>query len=208
MGGLQVQITGAPLRTVRPRLLRDVYANPEKELVRLRDAGRLVQIARGTYMAKPDDVAPNRAWQPRLEVAAMAYATAVYGDHVPVLFGIGAARFHHAIPRAINVTVVAVPASHREVRLLTGGRVVFTVRDATALDARPEQTELGPVMVTTPEQTLVDLIRWPDLGGIPAEAGAAILALRDQVDTARLVRLLERIPATARIQVEKLMEGN
>jgi hypothetical protein len=52
--------------------------------------------------------------------------------------------------------VVAVPSSHREVRLLTGGRIVFTVRDTTALDARPESTELGPAWVATPEQTLID----------------------------------------------------
>ena len=205
MGGLPIQITGAPLRTVRPKMLRDVYANPEKELVRLRDTGRLVQIARGTYTAKPDDIAPGRDWRPRLETTAVAYATAVYGDQVPVLFGVGAARFHHAIPRAINVSVVAVPASHREVRLLIGGRVVFTVRDTAHLDARPERTELGPAMVATPEQTLIDLIRWPDLGGLPAEAIAAARLLRDQVDRDRLNRLLERVPATVRGRVEKTM---
>ncbi|MDR1237938.1 MAG: hypothetical protein LBK28_06835, partial [Propionibacteriaceae bacterium] len=126
---LPIAITGAALRTVRPKMLRQVYANPEKELVRLRDQGRVIQLARGTYTAKPDDVPAKRQWHPGLEAAAMAYATAVYGDRVPVLFGIGAARFHHAIPRAINVTVVAVPASHREVRLINGGRIVFTVRN-------------------------------------------------------------------------------
>jgi len=205
VGGLPVQITGAPLRTVRPKMLRGVYANPEKELVRLRDTGRLLQIARGTYIARPDDIGPDRAWQPRLETTAMAYATGAYGDRVPVLFGIGAARFHHAIPRAINVTVVAVPASHRAVRLLTGGRIVFTARDTVALDARPESTELGPALVATPEQTLVDLVRWPDLGGLPAEAGSAITLLRDQADEVRLARLLERVPATVRGRVKRVM---
>jgi len=201
VSGLPVQITGAPLRTVRPKTLRGVYANPEKELVRWRDTGRLVQIARGTYIAKPDHVAPGRDWWPRLETAAVAYATAVYGDRVPVLFGLGAARFHHAIPRAINVTVVAVPASHRVVPLLTGGRIVFTVRLTSGLDARPEGTELGPALVTTPEQTLIDLVRYPGLGGLPAEAAAAARVLRDHVDGARLAGLLERVPATVRRQV-------
>lgn len=205
MGGLPVEITGAPLRAVRPKMLRGVYANPEKELVRLRDAGRLVQIARGTYIAKPDDIPPQRDWQPRLETAAMAYATPIYGDRIPVLFGIGAARFHHAIPRAINVTVVAVPASHREVRLLTGGRVVFTVRDTAQVEARPEQTDLGPIMVATPEQTLVDLIWHPALGGMPAEAIAAARLLLDQIDQRRLIRLLDYVPMTVRHKVSDMM---
>jgi len=208
VSGLPVQITGAPLRTVRPKVLRGVYANPEKELVRLRDSRRLLQIARGTYIARPDDIAPGRDWRPGFETVAMAYATAVYGERVPVLFGLGAARFHHAIPRAINVTVVAVPASHREVALFTGGRIVFTVRDTNGLDARPERTELGSAMVATPEQTLIDLIRYPALGGMPAEAAAATRTLVGQVDTLRLGRLLERVPATVHRQVLRRMEDS
>jgi len=198
---MPVAITGAALRTVRPKMLREVYANPEKELVRLRDTGRVVQIARGTYVAKPDDIPAEREWYPSFEAAAMAYATAAYGNRIPVLFALGAARFHHAIPRAINVTVVAVPTTHREVRLTTGGRIVFTVRDTSTIQARPERTELGLAMVSTPEQTLVDLIRYPNLGGMPSEAMAAARVLRDSVDEARLNHLLNQMPATIRGKV-------
>jgi predicted transcriptional regulator of viral defense system len=91
------------------------------------------------------------------------------------------------------------------VRLFTGGRVVFTVRDTAILDAQPENTELGPVLVATPEQTLIDLIRRPSLGGLTAEAAAATRALRDQVDNARLTRLLERAPTAVRRRVETTM---
>lgn len=179
-------IAGAPLRTVRPVMLRGVYANPEKELVRMREAGTLTQVAHGTYVAKPDRVPPEQAWKPPLEEAAMAYATAAYGDRVPVLTGLGAARQWHAIPRAIGVTVIAVPAQHRPVRLATGGTVVFTVRDQTTMATVPVQAGLGTFLVTTIEQTLVDLVLRPDLGGMPDEARAAARALRDRVDDARL----------------------
>jgi hypothetical protein len=168
-------------------MLRGVYANPEKELVRLRDAGKLTQVARGTYIAKPDDIAPDRPWKLRFEAAALAYATAIYGDRVPVLFGLSAARVHHAIPRAIGV--------------------VFTVRDPATVDARPERTELGPAMVASPEQALIDLIRWPDLGGMPAEARAAVAPLWDRVDRERLTRLLGQAPATVRRTVNAAMGG-
>lgn len=43
------------------------------------------------------------------EAAAAAVATALYGDGVPVLTGLSAARMHRALPRAIGVGYVAVP---------------------------------------------------------------------------------------------------
>ena len=78
------QIAGAPMRTVRPLMLREVYANPEKEVVRMRRGGRLVKIAPGTYTAKPDSVPADAEWFPDFEEAAMAYATCQYGPRIPV----------------------------------------------------------------------------------------------------------------------------
>ena len=48
-GRVPAEITAAPMRTVRPIMLRGLYANPEKELVRMRELGTVVQIAPGTY---------------------------------------------------------------------------------------------------------------------------------------------------------------
>jgi hypothetical protein len=188
-GALTV-IVSAPLRTVRPVMLEGVYANPRKELVRMRDAGRLVQIAPGTYTAKPDDVAVDRPWRPLFEEAAMAYATAQYADRVPVLYGIGAARFHGAIPRAIAVTVIAVPQQHRPVRLTDGGRIVFTTTDVDRLTARLEHGKIGDFLVTTPEQTYLDLLERPALGGMPAEAAAAVRALVGRIDRDKTLELM------------------
>lgn len=112
----------------------------------------------------------------------MAYATAQYADRVPVLYGIGAARFHHAIPRAIGVTVIAVPEQHRPVTMTDGGRVVFTTTDVDRLRARLEHGAIGDFLVTTPEQTFLDLLERPALGGMPAEAAAAARALAAVID--------------------------
>lgn len=183
-------ITSAALRTVRPVMLEGIYANPRKELVRMRDAGRLVQIAPGTYTAKPDDIADDRPWRPKFEEAAMAYATAQYADRVPVLYGIGAARFHHAIPRAIGVAVIAVPEQHRPVTLTGGGRVVFTTTDVDRLRARLEHGKIGDFLVTTPEQTFLDLLERPALGGMPAEAVAASRALAETIDRDEVLDLV------------------
>lgn len=201
LGRLPTEITGAPMRTVRPVMLRGLYANPEKELVRLRANGLVVKVAPGTYIAKPDTVAPDSVWKPVFEEAAMAYATAAYGDQVPVLTGLGAARHWHAIPRAIGVTVITVPEQHRPVILETGGRIVFTRRDNAAVDAIPVQAGLGLIRVTRIEQTLVDVVLRPDLGGMPAEARAAALALVPRADPERLVRLVDRLRPAARTRM-------
>ncbi len=190
-------IARAPMRTVRPVMLRGLYANPEKELVRLRANGMVVRIAPGTYVAKPDTVAPNEAWKPVFEEAAMAYATAAYGDLVPVLAGLGAARHWHAIPRAIGVTVIAVPEQHRAVDLVTGGRVVFTRRDTTMVDALPVRVGLGLMRVARIEQTLIDLVSRPELGGMPDEAMAAADDLVLKADKERLNQLMGGLPISS-----------
>lgn len=189
---LPVALTRAPMRAVRPIMLRDTYAHPEKELLRMERTGSLVRIGHGVYIVKPDQYGANDPWKPPFEEAAMAYATCFHGDRVPVLVGIGAARHHHAIPRAIAATTIAVPAQRRPVALDTGGRIVFTKRDLDTIDARPEKGTIGTFLVATPEQTLVDLVARPDLGGMEAEAHAAVEILRNQVDLDRLERVLGR----------------
>ena len=201
VSGVPTDITTAPLRTVRPVMLEHIYANPRKELRRMRDNGTVVQIAPGTYTAKPDTIPAELAWQPGLEDAAMAYATAQYGDRVPILYGIGAARFHHAIPRAIGATVIAVPEQHRRVELIGGGRIVFTTTDPKKLAARYERGPLGGYLVTTPEQTLLDLLDRPTLGDMPAAANEAIKALTMSVDQELARKLAGR---RARILQERL----
>jgi predicted transcriptional regulator of viral defense system len=207
--GLPMAITGAPLRTVRPLMLRTVYANPEKELIRLMKAGLITRIAPGTYTAKPDIIPPEQPWRPEFNEAAMAYATAQYGNRIPVLFGIGAARHHHAIPRAIGVTVIAVPEQHRPVTLIGGGgRVVFTVADVGRIEARYEQTRLGGFLVTTREQTLLDLLDRPNLGGMPDEAAAAVVALADMVDRAHIRTLAAGRSRTLQAKVTDFLQSH
>lgn len=197
-------IAAAPLRTERPVLLQDAYANPRKELARMRDQGLLTKIAPGTYTAKPATIPTDVVWFPDFEEAAMAYATCQYAPGVPVLFGIGAARFHHMIPRALATTVVAVPAPHEAMTLANGGKVIFTTTEVDQLDARLERGELGTFLVTTKEQTLIDLIARPNLGGVPSEARAAVAALVPKVDREQVANLLARKPRTVQKKVTEV----
>jgi predicted transcriptional regulator of viral defense system len=175
-----------PLQTARAADLAAAYAYPKDELARLARTGAVTRLAHGVYTLTPLGARPG--WRPEPEVAAMAWATATYGDRVPVLMGLGAARLHGAIPRAIGVTVVALPVQHRPMKIL-GGRVVFVARDVDGIRARTEHTELGEMLVTTPEQTLVDLVARPRLGDMPVEAEAAARHLAARVDRELVARL-------------------
>lgn len=165
----------APLRTVRPRDLQDVAANPYSTLRRLVANGELLRLTHGYFVAIPDD-APQ-GWQPTLEAAGLGIAAAIFGHRQAILMGLSAARVLHALPRAINVTIVAVPSQHRPISLEHGGRITFVKRNPDALDAQLIRLDTGQGLVTTPEQTVLDLAKRPGLGGLPAEADQAIINL-------------------------------
>ncbi len=183
---LPKNITAAPLRTVRPRDLDDVYTQPSLQLNRWVRQGEMNKLARGVYYALPDDVTPP--WRPTMEAAAAAVATAFFGPGVPVLMHVTAARLHGAVPRAIAVGIVAVPRQEKPMKLTDRdrGSVLFVKRDVAALDAMLMSTELGDVLVTTPEQTVLDLAKRPLLAADPGQTHEAIRQLLTRIDRRKL----------------------
>ena len=127
-------------------------------------------------------------------------ATSLYGDRVPVLTGLTAARMHRALPRAISVGYVAVPTRRRALRLADrDGEVRFVTRAVSELDAVAMATELGQTLVTTVEQTVLDLAR-ADSRGEDLDTQQAIEALWPQCDPAVLEEIAgrQRMRATLR----------
>ena len=180
--GLPPQLARRPFGVLRPVDAVDVYANPAKDLARLAERGSLHKLATGYYAVVPPH-STDRAWLPSVEAAAFGIAAADYGPNGAVLMGLSAARLHGAVPRALDVAVVAVPKNRPA--LLLGDRdatVRFVRRDTDRLDAERVNTDLGAALVTTVEQTLLDLAHRPPLGGVPAEANAAIRALWPRAD--------------------------
>jgi hypothetical protein len=122
----------------------------------------------GYYALTPQRKLGDRTWRPELNAAALALAQVDYGTDGAALMGIGAARFHGAIPRALAVTVIAVP-KQRPTLATTSGRIHFVRRDLQRLDLERATTELTMGWVTTIEQTLIDLAARPALGGLPEQ---------------------------------------
>ncbi len=193
----------APLRTVRAADLAHLYAHPGPELAILQRRGVVHRLTHGIYCGVPPEHI-GTGWRPTLEGATAAIATALYGDRVPVLTGLTAARVHRAFPRAIGTGYVAVPAKRRPLRLADrDGAVRFVMRDVAALDAVLIQTDLGPVLATTPEQTVLDLARNdPRVEDIDAQEAIAALwpecerdVLEEIADRQRMRATLDRVAA-------------
>jgi predicted transcriptional regulator of viral defense system len=197
---LPAVLARAPLRTIRAQDAAATYAFPGPELARLADRGLLHRVATGYYIAVPQDMI-GRQWAPNLEAAAAGIASAIYGPTHAVLMGISAARVLGAIPRALATAVVAVPDQHRPIRLKDRQAIVrFVKRDIDRLDAERIETPLGPAIVTTPEQTLVDLAHRPQLGDAGNEVPAAITMLYQRSDNDRLKALAANQRLTASLR--------
>lgn len=179
----------APLRTIRPSDATSVYAHPRAQLARLTEHGVLHRLSDGYYIVVPQDMV-GRQWMPSLESAAAGIGSAIYGPDDVVVMGVSAARLHGAIPRALATAVVAVPRQHRPIALSDRPALVrFVKRDTISLDAERVRTELGPVLATTPEQTVLDLAHRPALGDAEADVRSAVAALFGRSDKDRLLEL-------------------
>jgi len=195
-------ITRAPLRTFRPQDLADTYTQPNVQLHRLTHQGRVKKAAHGLYYAIPDDQHPT--WTPTIEALAAGVATAIFGERVPVLMHLSAARMLGANPRAIARAFVATPKQHAPIQLADRprGTIAFIARDVDRLDAALHATDLGETLVTSAEQTVLDLAKRPNLGGMPEACREAIgnllprcdrEQLHDLAETQRMRRTLDRV---------------
>ncbi|KGI79713.1 hypothetical protein IL38_21130 [Actinopolyspora erythraea] len=183
-------------RVLRPRDAAGVYVNPRPEFARLARAGALHRLATGYYAVVPDDQL-DRGWIPELEAAALGIAVADVGIDSVALMGLSAARVHGAVPRALGVAVVAATRHRSTLRLADREATVrFVRRRVAALDVQRHTSELGQGWVTTVEQTVLDLVTRPDLGGLPEQARAAAHDLLDRCDR----RLLDELAIGQRRQ--------
>lgn len=189
--GLPVEFARAPMRTVRTADASAVYAHPGTQMVRLERLGLLHKVATGYYVVVPQELI-GTDWRPTIEATAAGVATAALGAGRAVLMGVSAARLHNVVPRALGMAIVAVPGDRRDIVLRDrDGLVHFVERDPHVLDAELMTTDLGQCLVTTAEQTVLDLAHRPNLGHVVDEAHAAIVALLPRCNEETLERLAD-----------------
>lgn len=194
--GLPQALAGTAAGVLRPVDGAEVYVQPQAEFLRLEERGLLHRVATGYYARVPPAL-QGAGWLPTLEATAFGVAAADYGPDHAVLMGLSAARLHGAIPRALGLAVVAIPKQRRVLNLADrGAQVRFVRRDVARLDAERLPTDLGTALVTGVEQTLLDLAHRPDIGGVEAEAWAAVTALWPRADP----DVLEQIAGDQRLR--------
>ena len=184
--GLPASLVRLNAGVLRPIDAATVYAYPPLEFSRLANRGLLHKVATGYYAVVPQQ-STDRSWLPSLEAAAYGIAAADYGPDAVVLMGLSAARMHGAIPRGLAVAVVAIEKNRNGLALADReAKVTFVRRHTARLDAERLRTDLGGALVTTVEQTLLDLAHRPGLGGIPDEAHGAVRALWPRANSEKL----------------------
>ena len=166
--GIATALAQADNAVLRPRDFGDLYRNPPQEFARMARTGALVKVAHGYYARIPERYR-GRTWRPAIEGIGLGVAVADYGAENVALMGITAARVLGAVPRAFDTAVVAVPRQRPALRTAFG-LVVFVKRDVQRLDLQRIETELVDGYTTTPEQTVLDLIDRPALGGVTETA--------------------------------------
>jgi predicted transcriptional regulator of viral defense system len=190
--GLAPELLQGPVQVVTARSAAAAYAHPRVELARLAARGVLKRLHAGVYAVVPQG-RTAKSWRPTIEAAAGAIGAALAGHDHAVLMGISAARLHGAVPHAVAIATVAVPAQRRPITLEgRSERVVFIARNVERLDAELMDTDLGPLLVTGIEQTVLDLAHRPDRDGVGEEVRAAVATLMNRADPALLAELAER----------------
>ncbi len=189
--GIPAELAQAPLRTVRARDVT-VYVHARPQLARLERAGLLHRLAPGYFAVVPQERVGS-TWMPTLEGAAAGVAGADFGVRGFALMGISAARLHHVMPRAVAVAVVAAPRRRRAIELTDRDAVVrFLVRDLDVMQLEVLETDLGRCLVTTPEQTLLDLAHRPDQDALAEDVDTALRALAPRCDARVLAEITGR----------------
>ncbi|MDO8307654.1 MAG: hypothetical protein Q7V58_04765 [Actinomycetota bacterium] len=190
--GVPPEILIRPTLMITGRSAAAIYRQPAAELARLARAGVIVKIAHGYYAAVPTG-RQRDDWIPSLETLSAGLATAVFGPGGGAIWGLSAARVHGALPRATATGYVLGPTQHRDIELsIRSARVEFSKRDPARLDLEYLATELGPSLVTSIHQTILDLSTRPFEDGETPRADA-VRALMERADLDRLAGLAANV---------------
>lgn len=133
-------------------------------LVRHREAGRLMSIARGRHLVIPECAAED--WAPHIVEAGWLVAVSIFGWAAPYLSGLTAAGVHGVPIRLGRSVHITGPVQRRDIALPSlPARVMFHQRAERYRDGRygdpavlmTIRGELCSMHVTSVEQTLLDL---------------------------------------------------
>jgi predicted transcriptional regulator of viral defense system len=152
--------------------------------------GVLDRVGRGVYVVRP-----LRAVAAPWSISALAAVAALLEGQRYYVGGPAALALHRLTTQAYGSVVDVFVTGHRRARELGGARVVFheAPPDLFGLGLTAIPIEGAPLSVSDAERTLLDLLEYPRMLGIP-ETLAAVAAAATHVDLARLLEYAKRWP--------------
>lgn len=189
--GINARLLAAHPPVIRPQ---DAtwWKTPRKQLARLAKVGVVATPAHGVYVVVPPARLGDAAWRPTLEGFALALAQRLAGADRVALMAISAARIHGALPRAVEIAVVAGTQRARPLRTAWGD-VLFVRRPVDGLDLQRTSTDLTEGWVTTVEQTILDVADRPHVGDLDDQTSSEVLiALAARADWQLVANLAQR----------------
>lgn len=166
---------------------REGPATERTSVWRAQRAGRLIQPRTGFFVIVPVEYraagAPPPAW---FVDDLMRF------EKLPYYVGLlSAASLHGASPQAVQEFQVIVPAQRRPIR---AGRlrVRFIVRsDHQRAEVEQRQTFTGSMRISTVEQTVLDLARYPDASGGWDNVASVLADLAPAIDVDKFSKLAQ-----------------
>jgi predicted transcriptional regulator of viral defense system len=163
---------------------------------RLAAKKRIVSPLRGFFVIVPVEYraagAPPASW---FIHALMSHRGRPY--YVGLL---SAAAMHgaaHQAPQELHVI------TDRHMRPITVGRVrirFFYKKDLARAKSMPSKTDTGHMLISTPEVTALDLVRYPHGAGSLSAVATVLAELAEQLDAKRLLSAAKAMPELATVQ--------
>jgi len=165
-------------------------------LERLARKKEVISLSQGFYIIIPPEFSLSGCLPPdQVVVLLMAHWQAHY--YVSLLsaaqyYGVG-----HQQPQIFQIML----KKNRAPLLCGRGKIVFTARqNLNAIPTRIFKTPRGPIKVSTPEATALDLITYPQQCGGLNHVATLLAELAEHIQTEPLMQLTQTIPEAAWLQ--------
>jgi predicted transcriptional regulator of viral defense system len=174
----------------------------EAALRRLKKSGRIVSPRRGFFVIVPIEYRPVGSPPPTWFIDQLMASL----DQAYYVGLLTAAEIHGAAHQRPQVFQVVTEVATRPVEVARIRIEFHRNRNLHGVPLERFNTETGTMLVSTPEATAIDLIRYSEACGHLDNVATVLVELAERIDAAKLARLAAKAPAAAVQRLGYLLE--